>query len=89
MGSVQGVGVALAGLASLHLRAIRLAGAAAALAEATGVAFEVFGEGAAQVRLAAARRALGEAAAEAAWSAGHMMATDDAVRYALAAGSDD
>jgi tetratricopeptide (TPR) repeat protein len=92
MGSARGVGVALAGLASLaaaegqHLRALRLAGAAAALAEATGVAFEVFGQRAADASLATARQALGEAAAEAAWAMGQMMRLDEAVSYALDAG---
>ena len=90
MGSARGVGVALAGLANLAAaegqptRALRLAGAAAALADAPGVAFEVFGQRAADANLASARQALGDAAAEVAWAAGQTMRPDDAVRYALA-----
>jgi hypothetical protein len=61
-----------------------LDGAVAALAEATGVSFEVFDERAAEACLATARLALGEGAAGAAWAAGQTMAPDEAVRYALA-----
>jgi hypothetical protein len=50
------------------------------------VAFEVFGRRAAEPSVATARRALGDAAAEAAWAAGQMMRLDEAVSYALAAG---
>jgi DNA-binding NarL/FixJ family response regulator/Tfp pilus assembly protein PilF len=93
MGSARGLGVALAGQASVaaaegqHVRALRLAGASAALAETSGVAFEVFGEGAIEASLAAARRALGEGAAAAAWTAGHTMGPDEAVSYALGTGA--
>ena len=89
MGSARGVGVALSGLASLaaaegqHIRALRLGAAAAVLAEATGVAFEVFGQRVAGASLATARRALGEAAADAAWAMGQTMRLDEAVSYAL------
>jgi predicted ATPase/DNA-binding XRE family transcriptional regulator len=92
MGSVRGIGVGLAGLASLaaaedqHVRALRLTGAAAALGEATGVAFEVFGNREAEASLAGARRELGKGAAAAAWTAGLTMSPDEAVRYALATG---
>jgi hypothetical protein len=65
-------------------RALRLAGAAAALGEGTGVAFDVFGERAADVHLTTARRALGLAGAAAAWAAGQTMGPDELVRYAVA-----
>lgn len=50
------------------------------------MAFEVFGQRAAEASLATARQALGEAAAEAAWAAGQRMRPDEVVSSALAAG---
>jgi hypothetical protein len=49
------------------------------------VAFEVFGQRAADGSVATARRALGEPAANAAWAAGQAMPLEAAVSYALAA----
>ena len=89
MGSTRGVGIALSGFAALAAagwraeRAVRLAGAAAALHEAGGSAIELIRHRGAEDWLDEARRALGPARAAAVWADGRTLSADAAVAYAL------
>jgi DNA-binding CsgD family transcriptional regulator len=89
MGSTRGVGIALSGFAALAAagwraeRAVRLAGAAAALHEAGGSAIELIRHRGSEDWLAEARRALGETRAAAVWADGRTLSQDAAIDYAL------
>jgi predicted ATPase/DNA-binding CsgD family transcriptional regulator/Tfp pilus assembly protein PilF len=89
MGSTRGVGIALSGFAALAAagwraeRAVRLAGAAAALHEAGGSAIELIRHRGSEDWLAEARRALGETRAAAVWADGRALSQDAAIDYAL------
>ncbi|MGH2352397.1 MAG: tetratricopeptide repeat protein, partial [Chloroflexota bacterium] len=65
-------------------RAIRIAGAAAAMREASGVPLTPSAQGKLESALHAARQALGETATAAAWEAGCTLSVEEAVAYALA-----
>jgi predicted ATPase/class 3 adenylate cyclase len=75
--------VLLAAANGEHRRAARLAGAAAAICERSGVRPERTQEAGFGERLSAARAALGEEAFAAAWAAGQVMTLEQAVAYAL------
>jgi predicted ATPase/DNA-binding SARP family transcriptional activator len=85
----QGVAYALEGFAGVAVaegqleRAVRLAGAAAALRQALGSPLAPADRDRLQDQLEHARRALDETAYDTAWSAGHHMALEDAVHQAL------
>jgi predicted ATPase/DNA-binding NarL/FixJ family response regulator len=89
LGLRPGVAHALEGLAGLAAtrgqpeRALRLAGAADALREATGARRPPVERVVLQEDVLQARRALGEAAAEAAWAAGRALPLDRAAAEAL------
>jgi hypothetical protein len=70
-------------------RALRLAGAAAALRAAIGLTRSPADDARAERRLRAARAALGGAAAAAAWAAGRAMSLEAATACALEDGSAD
>jgi DNA-binding NarL/FixJ family response regulator len=90
MGSTRGMGIALSGFAALAAaerraeRAVRLAGAATALHAAGGGAIELIKHGVADDWLDEARRALGETAFAAAWTAGRALTPAAAIAEALA-----
>jgi predicted ATPase/transcriptional regulator with XRE-family HTH domain len=67
-------------------RALRLAGAAAALRVAIGAPLPLEGQAQLDARLAGPRHALGEEAAGAAWAAGQAMEVDQAIADALSKG---
>nr|MBA2449131.1 hypothetical protein [Chloroflexota bacterium] len=70
------------------VRALRLAGAAAALRAALGAIPSPAAQTLLERRLSSARQALDEDAAAMAWSEGQALSLDEAVAYALAAPGD-
>jgi predicted ATPase/transcriptional regulator with XRE-family HTH domain len=64
-------------------RALRLAGAVAAMHETMGVSLAHFRQTELDRRLAPSRQILGEAAASATWSEGHKLTLEQVVEYAL------
>jgi DNA-binding CsgD family transcriptional regulator/tetratricopeptide (TPR) repeat protein len=93
-GDREGVGRGLEAFAHLAAaqgqpaRAVRLAGAAAALREAIGAPISPSERAVLERRLAPARAALGEPASALAWAAGRAVSPDDAAAYALSEGGD-
>jgi non-specific serine/threonine protein kinase len=89
MGDQVSSAAALLRLASLAAaeahaeRAVRLAGAAAALRETSGLPVPGSDQSEQERQVEQARRALGEAAATAAWAEGQTMTLEEAVAYAL------
>jgi hypothetical protein len=71
-----------------YRRAARLFGAASAMPRVSGYAFLFADSAGAEEDLAAARRALGEAAFVAAWAEGRAMTVEQALEYALAGEAD-
>jgi non-specific serine/threonine protein kinase len=77
---------AVAAAESLSEAALRLAGAAAALSQKTGIVVQHSERWRYERWLATARQALGKEAAAAAWAEGQQMRLDQAIAYALAPG---